>query len=107
MEKDIKEAPGTVTKIDIVSVPIKGSLPFQSSYKLETPVTTENSTSFILSLFKRIRFPDLDRVSVDADNQVVLSYDGLLEVETGLDTRVDITYSNITNSVVMAVNTDD
>lgn len=82
--------PMSSTTVNIVSIPIQGTVPFQAKYRfthIKKGVMTIEQT---LNTLRRLGFPNMDKIMQEGDH-LILTYDGRLSLESGYDTHVDIT----------------
>lgn len=84
----IQEPPKSKTVVRIVTIPIRGSIPFKAYYELSAP--NGFGSGRIMKNLERLGFRDIGKMH-DNNGKLILEYEGTLSVQTGYDTHVNIT----------------
>ena len=82
--------PKSSTIVKIITTPIKGNIPFKAKYRIRSPKKDMFTMNQTLNALKRIGLEDVEKLVQEGDD-LVMTYDGTLAVETGYDTHVTIT----------------
>lgn len=84
------------TVLNIVTTRLSGIIPFTAKYRIKhvkASIMSWNATTYAL---KRVGFQDVDKLKQENDT-LILAYNGKLAVESGYDTHVEITSTELSN----------
>jgi hypothetical protein len=96
-EQEVTEPPMTMTNISITMIPIRGTIPFQAVYRFRSAAFT---TEQVLRALHRVGFED-EGILQQEDGNLIARYNGTLTVNSGFNTLVVITCSNLTSGDVV------
>ena len=99
--QSVNMKPRTKTKIVIKSRPTRGTQKFKAHYMLRpTAKSASMSNERIIRTLERLGFTDLDKIKT-VNGSLVLTYDGEMSIEGGIDTHVSLESKSIANNSVI------
>ena len=100
-KQSINMKPRTRTKVVIGSRPVRGTQKFKAHYMLKPTVKSASmSNERIIRTLERLGFTDLDKIKT-VNGSLVLTYDGEMSIEGGIDTHVSLESKSIANNSVI------